>query len=97
MKHRNLLTLGLSLFLFATAMPAFSQVSNDNEDEVNKIDSRFGHDFVPGHVIVKMKDGAPAKVRRVQGKFKSAGISLYNVATNLVSFQIDLSQPVAME
>lgn len=74
MKHRNLLTLGLSLFLFATAMPAFSQVSNDNEDEVYKIDSRFGHDFVPGQVIVKMKDGAPAKVRRVQGKFKSAGI-----------------------
>jgi len=71
---QKLITLGLSLFLFATAMPAFSQVSNDNEDEVYKIDSRFGHDFVPGQVIVKMKDGAPAKVRRVQGKFKSAGI-----------------------
>ncbi len=73
MKHFKI-TLGLSLFLLAAAMPAFSQVSNDNEDEVYKIDSRFGHDFVPGQVIVKMKDGAPAKVRRVQGKFKSAGI-----------------------
>lgn len=73
MKHFKI-TLGLSLFLFATAMPAFSQVSNDNEDEVYKIDSRFGHDFVPGQVIVKMKDSSPAKVQRVQGKFKSAGI-----------------------
>lgn len=74
MKH-NFSILVLSLLLGAMAMPAFSQVSNDNEDEVNKVDQRFGQDFVPGQVLVKMKDSSPANVRRVKGKFKSAGIS----------------------
>lgn len=75
MKHRNLF-IGLSLLLSAMAMPSFSQVvSNDNEDEVYKVDQRFGQDFVPGQVLVKMKDNSPANVRKVQGKFKSAGIS----------------------
>ncbi len=55
-------------------MPTFSQVSNDNEDEVNKVDQRSAHDYVPGQVLVKMKDGSPANVQRVKGKFKSAGI-----------------------
>lgn len=74
MKHKfSILT--LSLLLGAMAMPAFSQVSNDNEDEVNKVDQRFGQDFVPGQVLVKMKESSPANVRRVKGKFKSAGIS----------------------
>lgn len=74
MKHKfSILT--LSLLLGAMAMPAFSQVSNDNEDEVNKVDQRFGQDYVPGQVLVKMKDSSPANVRRVKGKFKSAGIS----------------------
>ncbi len=74
MKH-NFSILGLLLLLGAMAMPAFSQVSNDNEDEVNKVDQRLGQDFVPGQVLVKMKDSSPANVRRVKGKFKSAGIS----------------------
>lgn len=73
MKHKFSI-LVLSLLLGAMAMPAFSQVSNDNEDEVNKVDQRFGQDFVPGQVLVKMKDSSPANVRRVKGKFKSAGI-----------------------
>ena len=67
--------LWMSLLLGATAMPAFSQVSNNNEDEVYKVDQRYGHDFVPGQVLVKMKDGSPANVRRVQGRFQSAGVS----------------------
>lgn len=70
----NFSILGLSLLLGAMVMPAFSQVSNDNEDEVNKVDQRYGQDFVPGQVLVKMKDSSPANVRRVKGKFKSAGI-----------------------
>lgn len=73
MKHKfSILT--LTLLLGAMAMPAFSQVSNDNEDEVNKVDQHYGQDFVPGQVLVKMKDSSPANVRRVKGKFKSAGI-----------------------
>ena len=68
--------ISLSLLLGAMAMPASAQgVSNDNEDEVNKVDQRFGQDFVPGQVLVKMKDGSPATVQRVKGRFKSAGIS----------------------
>lgn len=57
-------------------MPAFSQVSNDNEDEVYKIDARAGqNDFVPGQVLVKFKDGNPMNVSRARGKFRSAGNS----------------------
>lgn len=63
--------LGLALLVVGT-MPAFSQVSNDNEDEVNKIDARAGHhDFVPGQVLVKFKDGSPVNVTRARGMFQS--------------------------
>ncbi len=76
MKTNYLSFIGLSLLLSAMAIPSFSQVvSNDNEDEVYKVDQRFGQDYVPGQVLVKMKDSSPANVRKIQGKFKSAGIS----------------------
>lgn len=52
-------------------MPVFSQVSNDNEDEVYKIDQRMGKDFVPGQVLVKFKDAAPVKVSKRAGQFLS--------------------------
>lgn len=53
-------------------MPAFSQVSNDNEDEVYKIDARAGqNDFVPGQVLVKFKDESPVNVSRTRGMFSS--------------------------
>ncbi len=75
MKSNYLSIIGLSLLLGAMAMPAFSQVSNDNEDEVNKVDQSFRNDFVPGQVLVKMKDSSPASVRRnARGKYQSAGI-----------------------
>ena len=57
-------------------MPAFSQVSNDNEDEVYKIDARAGHnDFVPGQVLVKFKDESPVNVSRTRGMFSSVNKS----------------------
>ena len=74
MRSSYLSRIFFSLFLGVMAMPTFSQVSNDNEDEVNKVDHRSAHDYVPGQVLVKMKDGSPANVQRVKGKFKSAGI-----------------------
>lgn len=74
MRSSYLSRIFFSLFLGVMAMPTFSQVSNDNEDEVNKVDQRSAHDYVPGQVLVKMKDGSPANVQRVKGKFKSAGI-----------------------
>lgn len=62
---------GLALLVVGT-MPAFSQVSNDNEDEVYKIDARTGrNDFVPGQVLVKFKDESPVNVSRARGMFRS--------------------------
>ena len=75
---KKLLSLFALQLLAAMAMPVRAQVvSNDNEDGVYKIDSRMSrNDFVPGQVLVKMKDGSPASVRRnARGKFQSAGIS----------------------
>ena len=56
------------------ASTAWAQVSCNNEDEVYKIDRRAGQDFVPGEVLVKMKDGSPVSVRRAKGKFQAAGL-----------------------
>lgn len=57
-------------------LPAFSQVSNDNEDGVNKIDMRFSQqDYVPGQVLVKFKDSNRVQVRRSQGQFISTSFS----------------------
>ena len=76
MKTRSFSVIGLLLLFLIAAKPAFPQVSNDNEDGVNKVDQRFAKDFVPGQVLVKMKDGSPASVRRnARGKFQSAGLS----------------------
>ena len=66
---KNLICIAL---LTTWVMPVFSQVSNDNEDEVNKIDTRFAHqDFVPGQVLVKFKDANRVMVRSAQGQFDS--------------------------
>ena len=66
---------GLALLVVGT-MPTFSQVSNDNEDEVYKIDARAGkNDFVPGQVLVKFKDDSPVKVSKARGLFSSVNNS----------------------
>ena len=70
----NRYLLGFAL-LVAGAMPAFSQVSNNNEDEVYKTDQHFARDYVQGEVLFKLKDGRQAKVRRAGGVLQSAGIS----------------------
>ena len=70
---RFLITLALLLFV-SSAMQA-QVVSNNNEDEVNKVDTRFAQDFVPGQVLVKFKDNSSIQVRRVNGKYRSASIS----------------------
>ena len=71
---KNIYIIGIAL-LTAWSLPAFSQVSNDNEDEVNKIDTRFAsQDFVPGQVLVKFKDENRIQIRRAQGRFASTSI-----------------------
>ena len=74
MKTRKYIV-GIAL-LAIWAMPSFSQVSNDNEDGVNKIDSRWAQkDYVPGQVLVKFKDSQRVSVRRAQGRFASTNDS----------------------
>jgi len=71
---KNIYIIGIAL-LTAWSLPVFSQVSNDNEDRVNKIDVRWAkNDFVPGQVLVKFKDTNRVTVRRSQGQFSSTSI-----------------------
>ena len=63
----NCYLLGFALFM-AGAMPTFSQVSNDNEDGVYKIDDLASrNDFVEGQLLVKFKDDNPVKVSKARG------------------------------
>lgn len=79
MKH-YLTIFCLLLLLSAMAMPMSAQVvSNDNEDEVNKVDKRMTeHDYVAGQVLVKFKDQNRVNIRRAKGKFLSADHSALN-------------------
>lgn len=76
MKRNISITILLAIFMFM-AMPAFSQVSNDNADEVNKIDQHAAriNDFVAGEVLVKFRETAPVKVQKARGKYKAAGVT----------------------
>ena len=66
MKSCNELVLSLLLLLGAIAMPMSAQVvSNENEDEVNKVNMRMTeHDYVAGQVLVKFKDQNRVNIRR---------------------------------
>ena len=75
----NRYLLGLAL-LVAGALPTFAQVSNDNEDGVNKVDQRHVQDFVPGQVLVKFKEENPMNVNNARGMFRSAGNSAVDAA-----------------
>lgn len=77
-----------TFLLTAWAVPALSQVSNNNEDEVNKIDSRYANqNFVSGQVLVKFKDANRVSVRRAQGKFASTNVN--KVTTVLQKYGAD--------
>ena len=66
--------IGIAL-LTVGVLPLFSQVSNDNEDEVNKIDTRWAkNDYVPGQVLVKFKDANRVQVNASRGQFRSTSI-----------------------
>ena len=66
---------GLMLLMAGTATTANAQVSNDNEDEVYKVQRPEARDYVPGEVLFKLRDGQQARVRRAAGRVQSAGIS----------------------
>lgn len=63
--------LGLMLLMAGYTSNVSAQVSNDNEDAVNKITEQGLDNYVPGQVLVKFKDSSPVNVRRAAGKFQS--------------------------
>lgn len=66
--------LGMMLLMAGYATNASAQVSNDNDDQVYKVARPQSHDYVQGEVLLKLKDGQHANVRRTAG-LASAGIS----------------------
>lgn len=65
---------GIMLLMAGYSTNVCAQVSNDNEDEVYKVERPQAKDFVPGQVLFKLKDGQRAQVRRA-GAQTTAGIS----------------------
>lgn len=63
--------MGLMLLMAGHFCSMNAQVSNDNEEGVNKIISQGLDDYVPGQVLVKFKDSSPVNVRRAAGRFQS--------------------------
>ena len=94
MKRKSIITL---LLLGCLALPAMAQmVSNNNDDEVNRVDSRAGRSYREGQVIVKFKSDAPLQVKRsAKGKFQSAGINeVDKVLNSLAVSTIDELMPL---
>ena len=69
---KRLLSLAAALLCCMTVTHA--QVSNDNEDGVNKVDHRAMNDFVPGQVLVKFRDGQAIQTRTSNRRFFSTNI-----------------------
>lgn len=66
--------LGIAL-LSVAAVPAFSQVLDDNEDEVVKMNAEQSvADYVPGQVLLKFKDEVRVKVSKARGQFASTSV-----------------------
>lgn len=75
MKHKGLMKNALAAILIAMPLCALSQVSNDNEDQVFRVEQESRQDYVPGEVLVKFKDSSPLVVKRSNGKLKSVSNS----------------------
>lgn len=59
-------------YLPLTAQP---MVSNDNEDEVYKVDEHAARAYRDGQVIVKFKDASPVNIKKVNGMFKTTSVN----------------------
>ena len=71
---KYLYIIGVAFWLMGSVTIS-AQVSNNNEDEVNKVDTRFAaHNYVPGQVLVKFKDENRVTIRRAAGKFASTSV-----------------------
>ncbi len=77
MKQSNLFhSFLLAIALLFAAVPLQAQiVSNDNDDEVNKVDP-YAPKYRPGQVIVKFKENSTVNLNRENGKLKPTGVSV---------------------
>ena len=76
MKHPNLFKpLLLAIAVLFAALPLQAQmVSNNNDDEVNKVD-QYAPKYRPGQVIVKFRENSSVNLNCENGKLKSTGVS----------------------
>ena len=77
MKKSKLLKSLLLAAVVAVTVPSTAQmVSNNNDDEVNKVDQHATKAYRQGEVIVKFRDATPVKMRsNAKGKFSTSGVS----------------------
>lgn len=74
--------LAVAVLFAAIPLQAQQMVSNNNDDEVNKVDPSAARAYRPGEVIVKFKDATPIKMRNKDGKFQSSGLSKVDKVLN---------------
>ena len=85
MKHPNLFKpILLTIAVLLAAIPLQAQmVSNNNDDEVNKVDPSVARNaYRPGEVIVKFKDTSAVQMRCKAGKFQTSGLSKVDKVLN---------------
>ena len=83
--NKYIYIIGVTLFLTGSTT-VLAQVSNDNEDEVNKVSQYAVGDYVPGEVLVKFKDDNRIHVRRARGLVST---NSDNVTAVLQKFGVD--------
>ena len=66
----------LTIVMLVVVIPLQAQtmVSNDNEDEVNKVE-QYAPRYRPGQVIVKFRENSSVNLNCENGKLKSTGIN----------------------
>ncbi len=86
MKTKSIIKSLLLAAVVAVAIPGTAQmVSNNNDDEVNKVDQSATKAYRPGEVIVKFKEASRVKMRsNAKGKFATAGVSQVDQVFNLL-------------
>ena len=85
MKHLNLFKpILLAIAVLFAAIPLQAQmVSNNNDDEVNKVDPSVARNaYRPGEVIVKFKETSAVQMRCKAGKFQTSGLSKVDKVLN---------------
>ena len=75
MKHLNLFKpFLLAIAVLFAAIPLQAQgVSNNNDDEVNKVD-QYAQRYRPGQVIVKFRENSPVNIKSENGMLKGTGV-----------------------